>query len=299
MLSEKKVSVIITTYNVEQYIQEAIQSVLKQTYRNIELIIVDDRSIDNTVQLIKQIKDERITLLINEENSGPSFSRNRGIDASKGEFVAILDGDDWWDNRRIEKCLKYFTDEVDVVCDNINFIIDGEDTIRSTLFDEKGITKDKAFQISINEFIQSDLGLFKPIIRKAFLSKNKIKYVNEYWHGEDFLFLIDCLLNGKMLVTPNGYYFYRERKGSLVRNGIKLFDRLVHNTSDYIEGKKDQLSPEINSLLVSRINRHKKLLNTLIIRDEVKSLKLISVMKKLSANPELIPFMLNKIISKR
>ncbi|MEH7321092.1 glycosyltransferase family 2 protein, partial [Priestia megaterium] len=100
------VSVIIPTYNVEAYIKETIQSVLNQTYQNFEIIIVDDCSTDGTVNVIKQFQDTRINLFLNEKNSGPSYSRNKAINLAKGEWIAILDSDDWWDRARLEKMIQ-------------------------------------------------------------------------------------------------------------------------------------------------------------------------------------------------
>lgn len=121
------VSVIIPTYNVEKYIEKAIQSVLDQTYPNIEIIVVDDGSTDHTVDVVRSFHDERIKLFINERNMGPSYSRNRGIKEAKGEWIAFLDGDDWWDKERLEKLLNVAeTYQADVVCDDLYLIVDGE-----------------------------------------------------------------------------------------------------------------------------------------------------------------------------
>ena len=95
-MSEKdsKVSVIMPSYNACMYIGEAIESVLQQTYRNLELIIIEDCSTDCTSDVIHSFSDERIVYLENEINKGISFSTNRGIAESHGDYIAILDDDD-------------------------------------------------------------------------------------------------------------------------------------------------------------------------------------------------------------
>ncbi len=97
-LSEKfpLVSVIIPAYNREKTIEKSVKSVLEQTYQNIELIVIDDCSTDNTYNVVKNIKDDRLKLIRLEKNSGAQVARNQGIIESKGEWVAFLDSDDLW-----------------------------------------------------------------------------------------------------------------------------------------------------------------------------------------------------------
>ncbi len=89
-----KISIVTASYNYQDYIKDTIQSVLEQTYQDWELIIVDDCSTDNSVEVIKSFKDNRIKLLINEENKGLKFTLKRGIENASGEWIAILESDD-------------------------------------------------------------------------------------------------------------------------------------------------------------------------------------------------------------
>lgn len=91
----KKVSVIIPVYKVEQYIAAAVQSVLRQTYTNFELIIVDNGSPDRSIEICQKFEDKRIKI-IRQENRGPSGSRNTGIRHAQGDYITFLDGDDLW-----------------------------------------------------------------------------------------------------------------------------------------------------------------------------------------------------------
>ncbi len=88
------ISVLLPTYNCEKYINECMDSILCQTYSNLELLIIDDCSTDNTVNLIQDYKDERIKLTIKEKNTGYTDSLNWGINNCKGEYIARMDGDD-------------------------------------------------------------------------------------------------------------------------------------------------------------------------------------------------------------
>ena len=102
------VSVVMPAYNCEKYIVEAIKSVLAQTYENWELLVLDDWSKDNTLQIIKQFsqKDSRIKVIPNGKNMGVSATRNRGIEFASGDWIAFLDSDDMWKPSKLEKQLK-------------------------------------------------------------------------------------------------------------------------------------------------------------------------------------------------
>ncbi|QDP42227.1 glycosyltransferase family 2 protein [Radiobacillus deserti] len=103
------VSIIMPAYNCETYIRDSIQSVLKQTYTNWELIIIDDGSMDGTISIIEEYSqvDDRVYFYNNERNQGVSATRNRGIELAKGEWIAFLDSDDLWDSLKLEKQLAY------------------------------------------------------------------------------------------------------------------------------------------------------------------------------------------------
>ena len=105
MQNKPLVSVIIPTYNRGRLILDSINSVLNQTYKNIELIVVDDCSTDNTEEILKSINDSRIKYVKLEKNSGACIARNKGIELSTGEFIAFNDSDDLWITTKLEKQL--------------------------------------------------------------------------------------------------------------------------------------------------------------------------------------------------
>lgn len=101
-----KVSVIITSYNYEQYLKEAIESVLNQTYSDFELIVIDDCSTDNSIDVIKQFSDERIKFIQNEQNLGLKGSMQKAISLCTGDWIAFLESDDIWFPETLEKRLE-------------------------------------------------------------------------------------------------------------------------------------------------------------------------------------------------
>lgn len=105
------VSVIIPTYNRQNFIIESALSVINQTYKNFELIVVDDGSTDETekkvTRLIKFYKDYRIIYKKFDENRGPAFARNRGAEIAKGEYIAFLDSDDLWLKNKLKEQINF------------------------------------------------------------------------------------------------------------------------------------------------------------------------------------------------
>lgn len=114
------VSIIMPTYNREKTIKRAINSLINQTYKNIEIIIVDDGSKDNTVKLIKEYKDKRIKLFSLKENKGANYARNKGLQEAKGEFITFQDSDDEAHLNKIEELHKFLlNNKCDVVFCNV------------------------------------------------------------------------------------------------------------------------------------------------------------------------------------
>lgn len=104
---EGLVSIIMPSWNTAKWIGESIESVINQTYSNWELIIVDDCSTDNTEEIVKVYKDDRIKFFKNEMNSGAALTRNRAIREAQGEWIAFLDSDDLWAPEKLEKMIMF------------------------------------------------------------------------------------------------------------------------------------------------------------------------------------------------
>ena len=109
---EPLVSIIMPVYNCEAYIEEALESVRQQTYRNWELIIVDDKSTDKSLVMVKNFvhQDKRIKLINLDNNMGPTSARNRAIKEAKGKYIAFLDSDDMWLPHKLQTQLSFLND---------------------------------------------------------------------------------------------------------------------------------------------------------------------------------------------
>lgn len=104
VMKEELVSIIMPCYNAERFIQDSINSVLAQSYQNWELLISNDNSKDNSKEIVlaNQRRDKRIKFIDSEENVGPALTRNKAISIAKGRYIAFLDSDDMWDNKKLQ-----------------------------------------------------------------------------------------------------------------------------------------------------------------------------------------------------
>ncbi len=122
------ISVIVPVYNVEDYLEECINSILSQTYTNLEILIVDDGSMDNSLAIIQEFsqRDSRITIFT-KENGGLSSARNRAIDEAKGEYLTFIDSDDYIEENYIEYLMKSLIDnEADISIVNSYHMMNGK-----------------------------------------------------------------------------------------------------------------------------------------------------------------------------
>ena len=198
-----KVSVVITAYNVEKYIKKAINSVLNQTYKNIEIVVVEDCSTDNTLKFIKGLQKSDLAFPINlvqhKENVGAGLSRRDGIKASIGDFIMLLDADDWLNKDYIEHLVdKQKETDADIVGGGITYCYEDTDKFETNTF---GTTVSEGFQKFMdyndgkvvflnNKIVRSTMYDTveycdrryvedTPVIMKLLYNANKVAYVNE------------------------------------------------------------------------------------------------------------------------
>ena len=198
-----KVSVVITAYNVEKYIKKAINSVLNQTYKNIEIVVVEDCSTDNTLKFIKGLQKSDLAFPINlvqhKENVGAGLSRRDGIKASTGDFIMLLDADDWLNKDYIEHLVdRQKETDADIVGGGITYCYEDTDKFETNTF---GTAVSEGFQkfadyndgkvvFLSNKIVRSTMYDTveycdrryvedTPVIMKLLYNANKVAYVNE------------------------------------------------------------------------------------------------------------------------
>jgi teichuronic acid biosynthesis glycosyltransferase TuaG len=212
---EALISIIMPAYNCEQYVVEAINSVLGQTYQNWELLALDDGSKDNTLKVINEFgdKDSRVRPIKNEKNMGVSETRNKGIALASGEWIAFLDSDDMWEPTKLEKQLK------DAKKNSAEFLYTG-----SSYINEEGIPYKGIFEVP--EIIsyrklrnQNVISCSSVLIRKKFF--DNIKMEKDDMH-EDYAVWLRVLRTGVMAYGLNEpLLIYRVSRNSKSGNKIK------------------------------------------------------------------------------
>jgi succinoglycan biosynthesis protein ExoO len=291
-----KVSVIIPAYNTEVYIAKAIQSALDQTLDDIEVIMVDDGSTDKTVEVAKGFTDQRLKVIVNPQNLGVSAARNRALKAAQGEWIAVLDADDWYDPERLEKLvLLAEKTNVDMIADDLYLINDGETSPWSTLIQESGEDIDKILQIDIIYFIETDvygkaglhLGLSKPIFKREFLFKHGIMYDETLSIAEDFWLDLKCLINGaRFLLVPKAYYFYRSRPASLVKkNKSSCLNQYCIASSYFMQQEVVKKNPALMRALSYNLAVYKKNLAYYQVVEPIKQGKWLMALTEMWKNP--------------
>jgi succinoglycan biosynthesis protein ExoO len=261
-LPVQRIAVIIASYNVAGCISRAIQSAQNQTVSPTEIIVSDDCSSDGTVEIVARLAetDPRIRLLISERNTGPGAARNRAIEATDADWIAVLDGDDAWKPRRLERLLEVSAQgDCAIVVDNYTRFDDSTGReLGDAFYDTRPVSL-----LTAPRFIASEhplgrvrFGLLKPMVRRKFLLEHGISYPTQINLAEDFHFFARVLLEGgKALLLNEAHYIYTlpqspvsgaQSRGSRTRPN--LLDR-VWVAGDLIERYGNTPSPELASLL--------------------------------------------------
>jgi succinoglycan biosynthesis protein ExoO len=231
------VSVIVPAYNIAGYLERALDSALAQTMPDLEVIVVDDASSDATFEVASSVAahDARVRVLPNESNSGLAASRNRAMHAARGEWIALLDGDDAWLPERLERMMAY-ANNADVISDDV-YVVARSRTKRGeyvfwSLLRERGLTLTKPRWLSLRDFVGYNIGLIHPIFRRSFLISHQLAYNPSMRINEDFHFYFEILWKGaRWLQLPRAYYLWTSsRAGSLTSNDRVLWQRVIERT---------------------------------------------------------------------
>lgn len=198
------VTVLIPVYNRPDVIN-TIYSIINQTYSNIEILIIDNASTDNTVDMIKQIEDKRIRLLINEENRGQTYSLNRGLNEAKGKYIARIDSDDIALPKRIDRQVKFLEQHNDYVLVGswVRFISD-DNRVGMVV---KMPTTDAGLRLMHTV----SCGMYHPsaMYRTDIIRDNKIKYDDKIKMAEDYDLWVKLMKYGKACNLPEPLVYYR------------------------------------------------------------------------------------------
>lgn len=258
-----EVSIVIPTYNVSNYIEHTLISVINQTMDNFEIIIVDDGSIDNTVDICEKIlKSSNIQYeILKQPNSGVSIARNRGIEASQGEYVYILDSDDLIHKDFLTKMVSVAKkNNADIVFCGFDKIDENHNLIESYTslytYPKKNLKGKETLVYMLQEklWICTISGMY----RKGLIDSNDIRYTPKCANGEDQEFCMKNLVNAQTIsCVEESLAFYVQRDSSISYSGsLKKFNALgaVRRTIKYLEEK----SIDKNIIQYLKYNKYQK-----------------------------------------
>jgi succinoglycan biosynthesis protein ExoO len=307
-----EVSVILPAYNSQQYITKAIRSLLEQTYRNFEVIIVDDGSTDDTAKIAANLADDRFKIIRKRRNQGVAAARNAALKIARGKWITLLDADDWYAPERLEKLLQIAqNNRADIIADNLFLIQDRAKSPWSNLFDENQYSELLVGSIDTATFIQTDrpsenvckrswsLGYTKPLIRREFLFSWGIEYDETLEVGEDFVFYLQCLIHGaSLLLVSQPYYYYRNREASLSRRSwFDYLDQSCQLINNLIETEElIRTNPDLIRAMSENLEIFEKQLAYCIVVTLMREKRLWQIFQSLWRKPYIIGYLMSKAI---
>jgi len=246
MITPPLVSVLMTAYNREKYIAEAIESVLASTYTHFELIIVDDGSRDNTVAIAREYasKDSRITVHVNEKNLGDYPNRNRAATYAKGKYLKYVDSDDTLYPDGLGYCVQCMEEHKEAAWAIIypvsiqkEFLLGSREAIISHFFKEP--------------FLKAGPG--HTIIKRDFFFHTG-KYPTLYGPASDMYFNLLAASKGKVLVLKDNFLFYRRHEEQEQSNQFSY----LYNYNNYLRDALDKLDLGLTAKQINWLHKKRK-----------------------------------------
>lgn len=237
-MMKRMYSIIVPVYNVERYINECLDSLMNQTYKNIEIIVINDGSSDSSLSLIEEYSriDDRIRV-IDQKNMGLGYTRNVGIDNAKGDFILFIDSDDYISLNTCEEIEKILSSN-----DEIDIIVLGRYRFADGVYMQDHVSKEQTYfetgESYLLHCVQNECftaSSCNKVFRRSFLKKNKLRFDSGILY-EDLLFVFKALICSSSLVVMDfPYYYYRWNRKDSIINTINEKDKDVLYTVNMME----------------------------------------------------------------
>lgn len=217
------VSIIVPVYNTKKYLEKCITSIINQTFKSIEIILVNDGSTDDSLSLCRKLeKSDRRIRVFSQKNSGPSCARNFGLQRANGDYILFIDSDDYIESNMVEEMYNIMIrGQYDMVMCNYD-IIDG-DKVRSkkTKFNGEYLIKDK--NVFLEQLYTTDFDIIpspcNKLYKKDIINSNNIFFDERLSRAEDFWFNFEYLKNVKNVYVINKeFYKYVQNNNSIMHN---------------------------------------------------------------------------------
>ena len=244
------VSIVIPTYNRANYLSKALQSVLYQTYKNWEVLVIDNYSTDDTEKVINRYNDSRIKYLKNQNYGVIAKARNAGILAAKGDWVAFLDSDDWWTDDKLKTCMDYINNHVDLIYHDLEITSSKRQLFRRKIIKTRQLKKPVLIDLLVNGNAISNSSV---VVRKEMLKKiGLIDECKELVASEDYnTWLKISNLTDQFLYLPKklGYYFIHDK--SISKKDMSLSYRQATSKFLSVLNNEQKIQLEANIRYVS------------------------------------------------
>ena len=232
-----KVSIIVAAYNIEKYIERSLKSIIHQTLNDIEIIIVNDGSTDNTLNVIENIckKDSRVKI-INKKNAGLIEARKTGFKNATGEYVLFVDGDDWIELNTIETLYNNsISDNIDILCYGFKYAYDSGKIVK-----EQSFYKEKIFHgdMLLKELLLGRVytSIWSKFIKRTFITENEFEFPSNISYGEDLATTLGLAINmPRTKIIKDELYYYYIRNESITNQKLNKSVFEVERAISYIE----------------------------------------------------------------
>lgn len=242
------ISIIVPVYNVEKYIKRCVESIQKQTYTNIEIILVEDGSLDNCPQICDQLatEDSRIKV-IHKENGGQGLARNAGLEIAGGEYVAFVDSDDWISETHIANLYAAIKENhADMVIGAHSTATDPENSVprpirlEEKVYEGQYVINDILLpligpNVDFPQDVQIESACWGKLYRRKNIVSKQITFPSERVAvGEDLFFNAWCVYYSQRVVVINeiGYHYFENRMSTTRKYNSKRYDRTVNFYTD-------------------------------------------------------------------
>lgn len=293
------VTIVIPVYNVEKYIRKCIESLQSQTYSNIEMIVVNDGTKDNSLNIVKEMAtfDNRIKI-ISQENQGLSMARNTGIQNANGEYICFVDSDDFVHKDYVKLLLEnVIENDADIgVCD-FWYIDETGKTWSRKEKKKKVYSNIEAIKDILTNEQDTEVMTWNKLYKTSLFRDNSIYFPKGKLHEDNFTTYKLYYYANKIVLKPDKLYYYLQRKTSIMgkKFNTRRLDILqaVEETKKFIQDKEIELKQEIEFYkLMTQIN----LLNNMI-RDGFKQTERYQMVEKIKKDKAI--YKKNKYINKK
>ncbi|MGM9837770.1 MAG: glycosyltransferase family 2 protein [Paludibacteraceae bacterium] len=228
-MTQPRISILLPAYNAARYLREAVESMLMQTYRDFELLLLNDGSTDSTEQIALELanSDERIRYIRNPHNVGLANTLNRGLSLAQGEFIARMDADDISLPTRLETQVRYLDAHPDVMLCSCAIQQFGAS-------DKLMVGREEFEQVKVDMLFASAIGHASSVWRRAFFENNNLFFNQDEFPAEDYGLWTRAVFYGKLVNIPDVLYRYRIYPEQVTATDPRVTEKCMQIRRNYI-----------------------------------------------------------------